>query len=271
MNPNTPPPHDDDLPDEHELAALYARLPKAEPDAALDAAVLSAALRVTPPVRRRPRWPVALGSAAVLVLAVGVGFHLRDTPIHDPVAENAERLAAPAQEPAATPAPAPVEAEAATPAPPPKLIAQSTPPTRRIADTSRVGAHPVRDAVRPTAQALVLAPESLPAPPSPAAPPAPPAPPVPPSPDLTPNTTTNLDQPNIEPRSQAKALKSAPAPMLEGTIAAKPAPLSPDDRVGEIRRLLDQGDRPTALQKLAELRRLYPAYDIPQDLRDLKQ
>ncbi|QDE39264.1 hypothetical protein FIV34_08660 [Luteibacter pinisoli] len=142
MNPNTPPPHDDDLPDERELAALYARLPKAEPDAALDAAVLAAALRVTPPVRRRPRWPVALGSAAVLVLAVGVGLHLRDTPIHDPVAGNAERFAAPAaapvQEPAAAPAPAPVEAEAATPAPPPKLIAQSTAPThaitRRIAE-----------------------------------------------------------------------------------------------------------------------------------------
>ncbi|WP_170207550.1 hypothetical protein [Luteibacter pinisoli] len=54
-------------------------------------------------------------------------------------------------------------------------------------------------------------------------------------------------------------------------MKAAPAPLSPDDRVGEIRRLLDQGDRAAALQKLAELRRLYPAYDIPQDLRDLKQ
>ncbi|MGF6709466.1 hypothetical protein QFZ41_000430 [Luteibacter sp. W1I16] len=79
MNPNTPPPHDDDLPDERELAALYARLPKTEPDPALDAAVLAHADRAVPARRRRAHWPVALGSAAVLVLAAGLAWQLRDS------------------------------------------------------------------------------------------------------------------------------------------------------------------------------------------------
>jgi hypothetical protein len=79
MNPNTPPPHDDDLPDERELATLYARLPKAEPDAALDAAVLAHAGRAVPARRHRARWPVALGSAAVLVLAAGLAWQLHDS------------------------------------------------------------------------------------------------------------------------------------------------------------------------------------------------
>ncbi|MET0256657.1 MAG: hypothetical protein ABW193_12720, partial [Luteibacter sp.] len=53
--------------------------------------------------------------------------------------------------------------------------------------------------------------------------------------------------------------------------AAKSAPvLGPDDRVGDIRRLLDRGQREEALRRLRELRRLYPRYDLPQDLRDLK-
>jgi len=79
MTQITPPPSDDDLPDERELAALYARLPKVEPDPSLDAAVLASAARATP-AKHRPRWPVALASAAVLVLAVGVAWQVREIP-----------------------------------------------------------------------------------------------------------------------------------------------------------------------------------------------
>jgi hypothetical protein len=55
MNPQPPPPSDEDLArEERELAALYRRLPKAEPDAALDARVLADADRaVARPARRR--------------------------------------------------------------------------------------------------------------------------------------------------------------------------------------------------------------------------
>ncbi|MGN6480003.1 MAG: hypothetical protein ACTHLF_07540, partial [Luteibacter sp.] len=161
-----PPPSDDELPDERELAALYARLPKTEPDAALDAAVLAAATRGLP-VRRRPRWPVALGSAAVLVLAVGVGWHMKQTPIRDPIAEKAAVLTAaePASAPAAAPAPpaASPSTPAAAPAPPPgatfELSQRAAPPSvgarsraihARDTTASTVGAHPGRDAVRAT-------------------------------------------------------------------------------------------------------------------------
>lgn len=63
--------------------------------------------------------------------------------------------------------------------------------------------------------------------------------------------------------------KAAPAP--SGMLMRKTVPtaLGPDDRVGEIRRLLDRGDRAQALRELTDLRRRYPDYDLPQDLRDL--
>jgi len=301
MNPNTPPPSDDDLPDEQELAALYARLPRAEPDTALDAAVLAAAERAVPsrstPARRRSRWPVALGSAAVLVLAVGVGWQLRNAPIRDPLSERAEKLAAPAPVPAAAP-PAAAESEpVATPAAPPKLAAPAV-GARLARDQARTTAAankatPQRPAI--VAQAKVFSapmapPEALPAP-APAAPPAPPSPPAPPAAiEPAPASADALRdaQPAPAPaeeamygfnghtaterRADTPVMSAAPAPMTQGAIAAKPvvAGLAPDDRVGEIRRLLDQGNRAEALRKLAELRRLYPAYDLPQDLRDLK-
>ncbi|HOV56888.1 MAG TPA: hypothetical protein PLN91_03335 [Rhodanobacteraceae bacterium] len=75
--------------EETATAALYRRLPAAEPDAALDAAVLAMAhravnphLRATLPARARARlhpWWLALGSAAGLVLAAGVAWQLRST------------------------------------------------------------------------------------------------------------------------------------------------------------------------------------------------
>lgn len=62
----------------------------------------------------------------------------------------------------------------------------------------------------------------------------------------------------------AKVAADAAAPS-----AKTPSTLGPDDRVGEIRRLLGSGDRANALRELNELRRRYPHYELPQDLRDL--
>ena len=80
------------------------------------------------------------------------------------------------------------------------------------------------------------------------------------------------------PTPSPQRFEAAPAPsgMLRENMAAKVATdattsdaLGPDDRVGEIRRLLGSGDRARALRELKELRRRYPHYDLPQDLRDL--
>jgi hypothetical protein len=199
MTQTTPPPSDDDLPDERELAALYARLPKVEPDASLDAAVLAEATRATA-IRRRPRWPVALASAAVLVLAVGVAWQVR-------VVQPETRYAS---APVAAPA-APAES-IATPNAPPPLMAPAAPP-------------------------------------SPSAPSAPIAPVLAPAPE------------------QYRSVAPAPSGMLLQKLA--PSTLGPDDRVGEIRRLLGRGDRAQALRELKDLRQRYPHYDLPQDLRDL--
>lgn len=89
LPPSTP--HDDDLPDDAELKALYGRLPKHEPGPALDAAVLRAAAQaVQPPApRRHARWPVALGTAATLVLTAGLVWQMRKLPAEAPVTSSA--------------------------------------------------------------------------------------------------------------------------------------------------------------------------------------
>jgi Meckel syndrome type 1 protein len=228
MTQTTPPPSDDDLPDERELAALYARLPKVEPDASLDAAVLAEATRATA-IRRRPRWPVALASAAVLVLAVGVAWQVR-------VVQPETRYAS-----------APV----AAPAAPAESIAAEAAPTGSL----RVGA---ASAAMPAqrAQAHRIATRIAPAPMmAPAAPPSPSAPSAPIAPVLAPAP------------EQYRSVAPAPSGMLLQKLA--PSTLGPDDRVGEIRRLLGRGDRAQALRELKDLRQRYPHYDLPQDLRDL--
>ena len=69
---------------------------------------------------------------------------------------------------------------------------------------------------------------------------------------------------DVPPQREADQLAGS----VEKRDAAK-ASLGPDDRVGEIRRLLGRGDRDGALRELKALRERYPHYDLPQDLRDL--
>jgi len=290
MNQTTPPPSDDDLPDERELAALYARLPKAEPDASLDAAVLAEAARAMP-VSRRPRWPVALASAAVLVLSVGVAWQVREL---QPVPSAMPTAAAPAP---STPAPAtPAVAAAAAPdaagTRAADSIAAEAAPTRELrksASASNVGA---ASAAKPAqrAQALRSASPAIAAQLAPA--PAPPAPAIvqqvtPPPAPAAPEAAIVSAAPQHYESSQpapsgvlretmaakvaadeSDVSKATSAPVATGRVAV-PNALGPDDRVGEIRRLLGIGDRAQALRELKDLRRRYPHYDLPQDLRDL--
>lgn len=106
-------------PEERELAQLTARLgPQGEPSPALDARVLAAAHAALQPARatrRKPRWPVALGLAASMVLAVGIAWQLR--PLQSPSVIVAAEAPAPAQLPAevqtpSAPAAAPASEEA---------------------------------------------------------------------------------------------------------------------------------------------------------------
>nr|WP_063573222.1 hypothetical protein [Luteibacter rhizovicinus] len=274
MNPTTPPPSDDDLPDEHELAALYARLPKVEPDASLDAAVLAEAARATP-VNRRPRWPVAMASAAVLVLAVGVAWQVREQ-------QPAPRSMPPAAAPAAWPVAADklagksIAAEAA-PTPAAREPAVSVGAASAAKPTLR--AHVARTAIPTFAAKKVLAP---PPPSAPAAPPEPPEPPTPsapaspPAPEPVTVSAAPAPAPQQPASEQYEMARPAASGMLRQTMSAparveadSAASLGPDDRIGEIRRLLGSGDRARALRELKDFRQRYPHYDLPQDLRDL--
>ena len=134
-----------------ELDALYRKLPRPEPDARLDAAVLAMAHRALNPqlvatphagvrtsaARRRARWLPALGAAATAVFAIGVALKMgpqwAERGANAPAAPAAARddgvvhvraLDEPA--PAAPPPPA-------SPPPPPQSSAASAPPARQEA------------------------------------------------------------------------------------------------------------------------------------------
>ena len=111
-------------PEERDIAQRLARLDSgAAPAPGLDARILAAAQAaaeapaarpVAPARRRRPRWPVGMGIAASLVVAVGVAWQLRPQP--DSVALDAPSEAALSRtrvEPAPTAAAVDVPAAAA--------------------------------------------------------------------------------------------------------------------------------------------------------------
>lgn len=90
------PTHDDDLPGEAELRALYGRLPPSEPAPALDAAIRQAAAQAGQPTvqaRRPRRWPIALGTAAAVVLATGLAWRMREMPARETSSPSAPAAA----------------------------------------------------------------------------------------------------------------------------------------------------------------------------------
>ncbi len=94
------------LADDSRVAALYRRLPKDEPDARLDAAILEQARAATHTRRTRPRWLPAMSAAAALVVVAGLAYRVGPQvwSARSGVSEKAEQnVAAPA--PVAEPAP----------------------------------------------------------------------------------------------------------------------------------------------------------------------
>ena len=145
--PPSPPAHDaafDAFLREQEthLAALYRKLPQAEPDGALDARIRAQAHRAVQqsavaaqahlrtPSRAR-RWLPALGAAATLLLVAGLGWRL--LPPHVPPPSAAVQADAPSPADAAptlaqaqpTAAPAPTSLDKAAPQPPPAQSARA--------------------------------------------------------------------------------------------------------------------------------------------------
>lgn len=176
-------------PEERELAAQLSRLgPHGEPSPALDSRVLAAAhaaLAEPGTGVRKPRWPVALGLAASVLLAVGVAWQLR--PLQEaPTASEAPSAAAAAPELDTLPEPVQTQAaDAAAPAPVQKSV---SPPTESNPPPSAPPQRPSRQAALPPAPRAVArdqpaAPDAFQREPAPAEryspPPPPPAPSAP--------------------------------------------------------------------------------------------
>lgn len=264
---NTHRPDDEHLPGEDELAALYRRLPRKEPDPALDAAVLRAAAQAVrgeaPAAKRRARWPVALGSAAVLVVAAGLGWRMRDMPTNTPPAVPA---AATVQESMQTPVAASVTANAVA-------EERAVDRTASSASDAAAGAPPPARVPAPAQRAMAAKlrkPEAFASPP----------------PSVTqPATDVQLatraysaeaapamaaPSPAPQPPSAAAQRMAAVAPAAPpaGTGTTRDAADTPAQELDKIRRLFATHQRDEARQRLADFHRDHPDYPLPDDLRE---
>jgi len=331
------------------VAALYRKLPRPEPDAQVDAAVLAMARRAvatTPRTHARaPRWIPALSAAAVVALAAGIAFRLGPAVWQQPQSQqgpakenaatpapaasmekaqhqetdafkdkaaaestpNSERAAAPAS--AASPtATAPAAGYAAPAKPEVRAQVRKTEPTAKRVDAPVPQPFPTRSAVEQEKKAvefgkagasnaiggaargdldaqgfdrkrdeqgppatevpaLKMQEESAPVPmPAPVA--APPPPPAREQPTTAP-ASVPIDATDesalAAPAQAAKAAHMAPLRSKDPN-----ARLYPEHWLANIRVMLREDKRDAALRSLAEFRKMYPEYHLPDDLRDLK-
>lgn len=314
------------------VAALYRKLPRPEPDAKLDAAVLAMARRAEAaaprPRARAPRWVPALSAAAVVALAAGVAFRIGPTVWQQPVPATqkpiGENVVAPASAAAqmdtkraetealkdkAAPQDAAVPAVPAAPPAAPNGQEARAPlrkmePTARRVDAPAPQAFPKQAAMereknpaesgaaggasaatdQPGARGELDAqtldhgrdesPQAAPERPALKARVENTGPPLP-----------VQTAPSPPPAREQAVPPAAPADaMAESTIAAPAAKtmqlaprsqdpnarLYPEHWLQNIRTMLREDKRGEALRSLAEFRRLYPNYHLPDDLRDLK-
>lgn len=260
-----------------EFGALYRRLSRVDPPRRLDRAVLGDAARAVhgrPP--RRQRWLVGFGSAAGIVLAAGIAWHVGQ----DALSQHGEQTGRFAPnvvpvEPITEPRPrrhmpgAAAELPAnAAPAPALPAQDQVPKPTARVRKPSPASARP------PAAEA-----ETAPAAPAPA---------------LAPRKAFPADTHRDEPDTSTGAGDAAaPAPVgtphpadaldqrMRATPAAGLAPpstsielrrdtqLAPDRWLARIRQLLQQGRRQQATESLRLFRQAHPQEPIPDALRVL--
>jgi len=234
-----------DDPRDKELAALYREASRETPSAGLDARILAAA-RATAPVPRRAtnswvnRWKVQFALAATVVISTTVTLLVLDEEagrLDSPDSGARMKRAAPpaAAEPAAQSAPAPASAPpAAAPKPAAALrkeaSVQDASPRADREEATRV----LREAP-PAAKAEAAAPEVS-------------------------RSTGSVSS------GESKAAAGAPAARRADSVERAPA-RTPDQWIADIRRLRQEGKTAEAEASLAEFRKLYPWYALPDDLK----
>lgn len=313
MNSHDIPRHSEPLsPEERVLRERLARLgPHAEPSPALDARILAAAHAAADTPAQRPRaprrWPMALGIAASLTLAVGIAWQLR--PVQEATVYDEAAGATAAQ---AETAPAPQESDAgvaaadqagavAVEASPAAGTSPTQAPDAGARRESRQAVSAPRSAA-PRADAPAVGPPAPPEPevvfddaapadaaaadaamPAPAAPPAVQAVRVP-SPEPAAKAISGETRTRALERNSAAAAESATgtaartaAQSREDALAEDVPPAtadSPEVReawLQRIRELAQAGDTEDARASLREFVHRYPNHPLPDDLRALLQ
>lgn len=279
--------HDNDaLPGEEELKSLYRSLPRKEPSPALDSAIQRLAADAVRADQRRSvtRWPVAVASVAVLVVAAGLGWRTMQQPAsvpQGPASSTVVVSAAPANEPAQAMSGQSSAELAKAPAAP--LAAAA--PEARIAAPMAAKTDNIRSAMKARVVAPVVATEQPPAPVTASAPlaaasedrmtaAAPPPAPAAPAPvaDATPSAyapqsamrataiTGALSQ-------RATAMKVMAAPAVAPDITAASATDTPAQELEKIRQLFALHRHDEAVQRLTAFRQAHPDVPLPDDLR----
>ncbi len=262
-----------------DLGDLYRRLPRMEPPRRLDRAVLGEAARAVrgrPP--RRHRWMVGLGSAAGLVLAAGVAWHVGQDALRQQSPNSAQRgmivvPVEPITETRRKRAPPSETKEAATISPP------QTTPTAAKPGLSR------KAEARPVAKPAPTPPASAAAPPPTASPAVEPDP-FPAESRMRDETATSAGAAAMQAEQDVAAKNEPAAAALKQPESkrvrteAPPAPLSsvelrrdmqlaPDDWLAHIEQLLHQGRRQQAIESLRLFQHVYPNRSLPPNLHAL--
>jgi hypothetical protein len=271
-----------------ELGALYRRLPRMDPPRRLDRSVLGEAARaVQGQVPRRHRWVVGFGTAAGVVLAAGIAWHVGQNALQEQ-SHDAHRSA---------PSVVPVEpitesllrkherSDAAQNA----AASQAAPPAAASVPAPAAKPALARKAAPKPPPAAAVAPEAEP-------PPAPMASPAPQQPTAFPAETERRAESPAPPATAGaiapsdKALEAKTPPASDALDQAMPnrfrtnsppAPsgsvelrrdmqLAPDAWLAHIGQLLHQGRRQQAIDSLRLFRRMHPAEAVPPELRALE-
>jgi Meckel syndrome type 1 protein len=276
--------HDNDaLPGEDELKSLYRSLPRKEPSPALDGAIQRAAADAVRADKRSgvTRWPVAVASVAVLVVAAGLGWRMVQQPANvpqGPASRTVAVSAAPASEPAQV---ASSQSDAQVVNAPAAPLAAAAPATRIAAPTAAKREN-IRSAMKPKVVAPVVATAQPPTSETEAAPlaainedrmaaappPAAPAPVAQAAPSAyAPQAAMRATAASGALSQRATAMKDMSAPAVSPDSTAANAADTPAQELEKIRQLFALHRHDEGVQRLTTFQQTHPDVPLPDDLR----
>jgi hypothetical protein len=221
------------------VSRRYRELGSEEPPSALDEAILAAARRSA-----RQRWYYVFGAAAIMVLAVAVTVQVeRQRPDPELVAEAPVPVEPPKAESRLESAPTP-KREA-----PPRELARDTSPETAAQARSQVQENNTADVQKPEARA-----ESAP---------RPMAAPAAPAESRADENTLGAASSRGEPGVGARQPSQAAAPAARARMAEEEVE-SPERWLERIVQLRKEGRHEEAEKQLAEFRKRYPDYKVPE-------